>query len=81
MDGNFDTKLPFIFLRALMLKSCKYALINSVCRPVSAIVQLQSAKSTFSALLLHFTKVRIFAFPGLKNRLFPRKMHPTRDDY
>ena len=34
-----------------------------------------------SHLLLHLTKVRIFASPTLKIPLSSAKMHPTRDDY
>ena len=42
---------------------------------------LQFAKFSFSALSLHFMKVRIIASIGLKFPFPPAKMHPTRDDY
>ena len=64
-----------------MLESCKYALVSPVYTPVSAIIQLKPANTSFSALSLHLIKVRLFFSPGLKNHLLPRKMHPTRDDY
>ena len=80
LNANFDTKLAFFFLLILILKSCKYALFSPVYALVSAIIRSYSAKSSYSALLLHPTKVRIFASPGLKIPFSPAKMHPTRDD-
>ena len=81
MNANFDTKLAFIFLLVLMLKSCKYTLVSPVYAPVSAIITRTSAKSSFSPFSLHLTKVRIFASSRLKIPFSPAKMHPTRDDY
>ena len=81
LNANFDTKLAFIFLRALMMESCKYNPVIPYNTPISAIITLTSTKSPFSALSLHFTKVRIFASTGLKFPFPPAKMHPTRDDY
>jgi len=81
LNANFDTKLAFIFLLALIVESCKYGPATPYNILVSAILKRTTSKSSFSPFSLHFTKVRIFASSRLKIPFSPAKMHPTRDDY
>ena len=75
-DVNFDTKLTFLFLRVLILESCKLALSIPRSALIFAIIALASSKSPFFSLRLHLTKVRIFASLGIKILFCPAKMHP-----